>query len=368
MVKSIAEDERHMRHALRLAARALGRVAPNPAVGCVIISKDGAVVGRGWTDVGGRPHAEAKALEQSGERARGASVYVTLEPCAHHGETPPCADALIDAGVARVVGAVVDPDPRVSGKGFARLTRSGVNVTQGICEREARIVNRGFFLRIERGRPLVALKSAESADGYVAGENSGERWITSEASRRHGHFLRARHDAIMVGIETVLADDPALTCRLEGLEDRTPLRVVLDSKLRLPSSSQLARSAKLGPVLVFTVCETKNEALAASGVEIVRVRAGPDGRPDVGEVLNALSARGITRLLVEGGPKIQSVFLARNLVDVIYRYRAPQKLGAGLPSALSALLAPTGSTKSNMTPVEAAWLGPDLLERFEIKV
>ncbi len=192
--------------------------------------------------------------------------------------------------------------------------------------------------------------------------------MTSEAARRHGHLLRARHDAILVGIETVIADDPSLTCRLEGLENRTPLRVVLDSGLRLPPSSQLASSAKQSPVLVFTVSETKNDELIASGVEIVRVRADSDSHPDIGEVLKALAARGVTRLLVEGGPKIHSVFLARNFVDVIYRYRAPQNLGAGLPSALNLLLAPTGLSRSNIVLIEAAWLGPDLLERFEIEV
>jgi diaminohydroxyphosphoribosylaminopyrimidine deaminase/5-amino-6-(5-phosphoribosylamino)uracil reductase len=326
------------------------------------------VVGRGWTDAGGRPHAESRALEQAGERATASTVYVTLEPCVHHGVTPPCADALIDAGVARVVGAVLDPDPRVSGKGFARLTQAGVDVTQGVCEREARTVNKGFFLRIERGRPLVAVKSAESADGYVAGENPNERWITSEVARRHGHLLRARHDAILVGIDTVIADNPSLTCRLEGLENRTPLRVVLDSGLRLPPSSQLASSARQSPVLVFTVSENKNEALTASGVEIIRVREGSDNRPDIGEVLKALAARGVTRLLVEGGPKMHSVFLAQNFVDVIYRYRAPQKLGAGLPSALNSFLVPAGSSSPNIALIEAARLGPDLLERFEIKV
>jgi len=367
-MNAIVEDDRHMRHALRLAIRSLGRVAPNPAVGCVIISKDGVVVGRGWTDVGGRPHAESRALEQAGNRAKSSTVYVTLEPCAHHGVTPPCAEALIAAGVSRVVGAVVDPDPRVSGKGFARLTQSGVNVTRGVREREARMVNKGFFLRVESGRPLVALKSAESADGYVAVENTNERWITSEVARRHGHLLRAQHDAILVGIETVIADNPSLTCRLEGMENRTPLRVVLDSGLRLPASSQLASSVKQGRVLVFTVSENKNEELTASGVEIVRVRAGSDSRPDIGEVLKALAARGITRLLVEGGPKIHSVFLARNFADVIYRYRAPENLGTGLPSALNSLLAPTCSSRSNITLIEAVRLGPDLLERFEIKV
>ena len=368
MIQSIADDEDHMRHALRLAERSLGCAAPNPAVGCVIVSGAGVVVGRGWTGLGGRPHAESRALAQAGESARGATAYVTLEPCAHFGVTPPCADALIDVGITRVVGAVVDPDARVSGKGFAKLADAGVMVVQGVCEREAREVNRGFFLCVEQGRPLVALKSAESADGYVSCEDAKERWITSEPARRHGHLLRAQHDAILVGIETALADDPSLTCRLEGLENRTPLRIVLDSRLRLPVTSQLAQSATQYPVVVFTVTEKPREDLISKGVEVERVSADPGGRPDIGEVLRALAGRGITRLLVEGGPKMHSAFIARNAVDVIYRYRAPKKLGRGFSSALNAILASDGMTGSNMSLVETRMLGPDLLERFEAKV
>jgi diaminohydroxyphosphoribosylaminopyrimidine deaminase/5-amino-6-(5-phosphoribosylamino)uracil reductase len=367
-MNSKTDDERHMRHALRLARRALGRVAPNPAVGCVLVSVDGVVVGRGWTDVGGRPHAETRALEQAGARAKHATAYVTLEPCAHYGATPPCADALIAAGISRVVGAIIDPDPRVAGKGFATLDHSGVSITQNICEREAHALNKGFFLRVEHRRPLVALKSAESADGFVAGEMSEQVWITSEAARRHGHLLRAQHDAILVGIETIIADDPLLNCRLEGLEDRTPLRVVLDSSLRLSPASQLARSAKHHPVLVFTVSKNESLELTSSGVEIACVEADLDGRPDIAAVLKVLAERGITRVLVEGGPKIHSAFLARDLADVIYRYRAQQNLGAGLQSALNALFTAAGTCGPNIEFIESSRFGPDLLERFEIKV
>lgn len=362
------EDERHMRHALRLATRALGCVAPNPAVGCVIVSSDGAIIGRGWTKAGGRPHAETIALKEAGTGAKGGTAYVTLEPCAHHGVTPPCAEALIAADVARVVGAVADSDPRVSGNGFTKLAGAGVAVTEGVSEGEARALNKGFFLGIEQDRPLVALKSAESADGYVAGKVLKERWITSEVARRHGHLLRAQHDAILVGIDTVLADDPSLTCRLEGLEDRSPLRVVLDSELRLPPTSQLAITAKQVPLLVFTLSGNESLELATLGVEIVHLQADSDSHPDITEVLKNLAARGITRLLIEGGPKIHSAFLARNLADVIYRYRAPHILGAGLPSALNALFRPMGSTGPNIIFAEGAQFGPDLLERFEIKV
>src|SRR5882724_5724649 len=268
------DDIGHMRHALRLAARALGHVAPNPAVGCVIVADDGCIVGRGQTQAGGRPHAETVALSQAGKLARGATAYVTLEPCAHHGQTPPCADALVAAGIARVVGATIDPDARVAGTGFARLESAGVKVTRGVLEAEARALNLGFFRRVTEGRPLVALKIAQSADGYVADAQGNSRWITSEAARRHGHLLRARHDAILVGVGTVLADDPALTCRLPGLEHRSPLRIVLDSHLRMPLTSKLVRTARDHPTIIFTTAPSGGDALAAQGVSIERVGVG----------------------------------------------------------------------------------------------
>ena len=356
-------DEHHMRHALRLAERALGRVAPNPAVGCVIVN-DGIVVGRGWTAPGGRPHAETIALAQAGRRARGSIAYVTLEPCAHHGMTPPCVDALIAAGIARAIVATRDPDRRTNGAGTAKLEAAGISVRRSLCEEEAQNLNRGFFLRIEKNRPLVALKSAESADGFVARHGPGERWITSEEARRHGHLLRAKHDAILVGIGTVLADDPALTCRLDGMEDRTPLRIVLDSALRLPLSSQLARTASKYPVTVITAAGEPANALAASGVEIARVDADRQGHPDLGAVLALLASRGITRLLVEGGPTVQRAFVAGGFVDLVYRYRAPHPLRAGIASALPELLEVRGA---NMEALEPLTLGPDLLETYRIK-
>ncbi len=231
-------DARHMRHALTLSERALGSVSPNPAVGCVIV-RDGIVVGRGWTQRGGRPHAEVVALRQAGHAAKGATAYVTLEPCAHIGQTPPCANALIEAGVARVVATVEDPDPRVSGRGFAMLRAAEIAVETDVLRDEAAALNAGFFLRITKKRPLVSLKLAVSADGKIARAPGGDQWITGEEARAFGHLMRARNDAILAGIETVLADDPELTCRVPGLEDRSPLRVVLDSKLRLPMASKL---------------------------------------------------------------------------------------------------------------------------------
>ena len=220
-------DTHHMRHALTLAERALGRTAPNPAVGCVIVSRDGHVVGRGRTQDGGRPHAEAVALTQAGDAATGATAYVTLEPCAHHGQTPPCAEALANAGIARVVASVEDPDPRVKGKGFAMLRAAGVEVVTGLLEKETTELNAGFFLRITENRPLVTLKIAQSEDGKTA-RAGDDKWITGEEARRFSHLLRAKHDAILIGVGTALADDPELTCRLPGLEKYSPLRVVLE--------------------------------------------------------------------------------------------------------------------------------------------
>ena len=353
-------DDRYMRQALRLAARGLGCVAPNPAVGCVIVGAGGTIVGRGWTQPGGRPHAEAVALEKAGTAARGSTVYVTLEPCAHHGVTPPCADALIAAGVARVVGAVIDPDSRVSGFGFERLKQARIAVAEGVLEEEARDLNGGFFKRVIQGRPLVALKIAESADGYAAGPPGADRWITSEAARRHAHLLRAEHDAILVGIGTVLRDDPMLTCRLPGLTNRSPTRIVLDSRLRLPPTSQLARTAREVPVMVFTMTPEGGADLAAMGVEIERVATDRNGHPDVAAVLKVLGLRGITRLLVEGGPSIHNTFLKGGLADRAYIYRAPVRLGGGLRSALADV------SESRLLSRET--LGSDVLESYALTV
>jgi diaminohydroxyphosphoribosylaminopyrimidine deaminase/5-amino-6-(5-phosphoribosylamino)uracil reductase len=363
-----SDDERHMRHALRLAARALGRVAPNPAVGCVIVAKDGSIAGLGWTSPGGRPHAETMALEQAGARAAGSTAYVTLEPCAHHGVTPPCTEALIQARVARVVAAVKDPDPRVNGRGFAKLRDAGTRTASGVCEAQARALNAGFFSRIERGRPLVALKSAETTDGFVAAVDPAQRWITSDAARRHGHLLRARFDAILVGINTVLCDDPLLTCRLEGLEDRSPLRIVLDSRLRLPLTSQLAKTARAIPVLVVTSAARGGEALRDAGVEILRADADAQGRPDLGATLKMLAGRGLTRLLVEGGSKVHRAFTVAGLVDLVYRYVAPHELGRGVPSGLTELLLEAERPGGKVERLSRLALGPDHLESYRVRV
>ena len=358
----MVSDVAHMRHALALAERGLGTTAPNPSVGCVIVAEN-RVVGRGWTQRGGRPHAETMALAEAGDAARGATAYVTLEPCAHHGETPPCANALVEAGVARVVVAVEDPDPRVSGKGIAMLRAAGIEVTTGLREREAAALNAGFFLRVKENRPLVTLKMAQSLDGKTATVSGQSKWITGPEARRFGHLLRAKNDAILIGIETALADDPELTCRLSGLEDRSPVRIVLDTRLRLPESAKLVRTAKQTPTIVFTVANGGG-TLVASGVEIVKVARDPRGRPDVGAVLAELARRGITRVLVEGGAAVHAAFIDRGLADRLEVFRAPIVLGGSGRNAVDALAALDLDEASRFVPAGRRALWPDVLESF----
>lgn len=358
------DDIRHMRHALALAARGLGGVAPNPAVGCVIVSAEGWIVGRGWTMPGGRPHAETVALAQAGAAARGATAYVTLEPCAHHGQTPPCADALVQAGVARVVGAVEDPDPRVRGQGFARLRDAGIAVTINILASEAAMLNEGFFDRVTKARPLVTLKIAQSLDGRTAAASGESQWITGEAARRVGHLMRARHDAILVGIETGLKDDPELTCRLPGLEQASRIRVVLDSRLRLGEGSKLAQSAKQVPTWVFTTAANESDALRACGVEVIRVAGDARGQPDIDAVLRILAERGVTRLLVEGGAIIHAAFLDRGVVDRLEVFTAPIVLGDAGKGAVAALATLGLEESPRFVRTSCRSVGPDVLESY----
>lgn len=357
------DDADHMRHALVLAARALGQTAPNPAVGCVIVSEDGVIVGRGCTAKGGRPHAETVALQQAGEAARGGTAYVTLEPCSHMGVTPPCADALVVAGIARVVVAVSDPDPRVNGRGLARLRQAGMAVNTGVCGDEASELNAGFFLQVREGRPLVTLKIAQSLDGKTATANGESHWITGEAARAFGHLMRARNDAILVGAGTALADDPMLTCRLPGLEDRSPARVVLDSRLRLPAGSKLAQTAQDVPTLVFTTAPG-GEALQACGVEVIRVDGDSTGRPRLEAVLANLARRGITRLLVEGGATVHAAFLDKGVADRLEVFTSSMVLGAAGHSAVEALAALTLDEAPRFKATRRRSVGPDLLVSY----
>ncbi len=327
----------HMRHALSLAARHLGQTWPNPAVGCVIVSKE-QVVGAGWTARGGRPHAETQALAQAGAHAEGATAYVTLEPCAHTGRTPPCVQALIDAGIARVQVACRDPDPRVNGRGIAMLRQAGITVEEGLCRQEAESLNAGFFLRIQENRPFVGLKIATSADEKIAFPPSGEggiRWITGEAARAYGHGLRARCDAVLTGIGTALTDDPLLTCRLPGLGHCSPVRVILDRQLRLPLGSTLAQTAKEAPLWVMTANKDleKTQTLETIGARVLYCPGMEGEKADaVLPILHLLAGLGITRLLVEGGQAVTTAFIS--IAEEIYWFRAPFTIGEADSTAL----------------------------------
>ncbi len=321
-------DADHMRAALGLARRGLGQCWPNPAVGCVVV-KHGRVIGRATTAPGGRPHAEPQALAMAGDAARGATVYVTLEPCCHHGRTPPCTDALIAAGVARVVIAVRDCDTRVNGAGIQRLREAGIVVEEGLLGAEAEEVAAGFFSRMCRGRPLVTLKLATTLDGRIATRTGESRWITGDAARRMGHALRGRHDATMVGVGTVLADDPDLTCRLPGFRQVPDIRVVVDSHLRTSLMARLVATARQSPTWLLHADGSdpaRRTALTEAGVELIETPRGETGI-DLPAALAALAERGITRLLVEGGAQLAASLLRADLVDRIAWFHAPSVMG-----------------------------------------
>lgn len=362
-----ATDERHMRHALTLAARGLGRTGKVPSVGCVIVAPDGHIVGCGRTDESGRPHAEVAALARAGEAARGATAYVTLEPCAHTGSSgTPCADALVKAGVARVVVAMTDPDPRTNGAGIAKLRAAGIDVTTDVLNTEAQTLNRGFVLRITECRPSVTLKIAQSADGFTARVPGESKWITGEDARRFGQLLRVQHDAILVGIETVIADDPELTSRLPGLEEYSPLRVALDSRLRLSPNSKLAQTARQTPITVFTT-RMGGDELQALGVNVVRLEADPEGHVRISDVLRALAEQGINRLLVEGGVTVADAFLKAGFADRLEIFTAPMTLGNAGRHGTGALALRNLNEAPNFMRVSSRSFGDDLLESYEAR-
>ncbi|HEV7635844.1 MAG TPA: bifunctional diaminohydroxyphosphoribosylaminopyrimidine deaminase/5-amino-6-(5-phosphoribosylamino)uracil reductase RibD [Bradyrhizobium sp.] len=338
--ESKAADRRFMQLALTLGRRGQGRTWPNPAVGAVVV-RDGVIVGRGWTQPGGRPHAEVVALAQAGEAARDATLYVTLEPCSHVGKSPPCADAVIAAGIARVVSAIEDPNPEVAGQGHAKLRAAGIAVDVGLGAAEAAHDHAGHFRRIRDRRPHVILKLAVSADDKIGAAGRKPLAISGEPAKARVHLLRAQCDAILVGIGTVLSDDPLLTCRLPGMEARSPVRVVLDRSLRIPGASRLVHSARETPlwVVTFDVAEAAAATkLGAAGAQVIRVAtmATPPGL-DLIAVLHALAEKGITRLLVEGGARVASSFVAAGLVDEAWLLRGPDAVGADGVAALDAL-------------------------------
>lgn len=355
--------------AVGLGRRGLGRTAPNPSVGAVLVrpgAGDGVVVGRGWTQPGGRPHAEAMALAQAGEAARGSTLYVTLEPCSHHGRTPPCVEAVIAAGVARAVVAAADPDPRVNGRGFDMLRRAGVPVTFGVGGEDARELNAGHVSRVRRGRPHVTLKLAVSADGKAGLAGRRPVAITGASSRAYVHMLRAQSDAIMVGVGTVVADDPDLTCRLPGLADRSPSRVVLDSDLNLPQASKLVASASSTPLTVIAAADApmdRERELVARGVMVLRTER-VNGRVDLAEALTLLGAEGVTRLFVEGGPTLAAALIRADLVDEAVLGQGPAALGPDAIDALDGLPLSTIMASERFAAVDERTIGPDVWRRF----
>lgn len=325
-------DRRFMAAAIRLSRKNLGLTGTNPSVGTLIVRDDGEgpyVVGSGVTAIGGRPHAETEALAEAGDLARGATAYVTLEPCAHHGRTPPCAEALVAAGVARIVGAAADPDARVSGRGYAILRRAGIEVTEGVCRDAAADAMRGYLTRSVSKRPEVTLKLAISADGMLGRKGGGQVPITGEIARRQVHLMRAETDAILIGIGTALADDPELTCRLPGMVQRSPARIVLDGAARLAVNSRLVASARDVPLLLAAAPDAdpaRLDALMRAGVTILGTELY-DGRIALPELLEDLSERGIATLMVEGGAEVARAFLDEGLVDRICLFQGPSEIG-----------------------------------------
>lgn len=359
-------DRRFMQLALTLGRRGLGRTWPNPAVGAVVV-KDGLIVGRGWTQPGGRPHAEPEALKRAGQSARGATLYVTLEPCSHVGKSPPCTDAVIASGIARVVAAIGDPNPEVAGQGFAKLRAAGIAVDIGLEAAQAARDHAGHLRRVRDGRPHVILKLAVSADDKIGGPGGKPVAITGEAARSRVHLLRAQCDAILAGIGTVLADDPLLTCRLPGMAARSPVRVVLDRALRIPLAGRLVQSARETPLWVMT-SETAEAAVAApleaAGAQVIRV-AGATPDIDLQAVLHLLAERGVTRLMVEGGSRVAAAFVAAGLVDEAWLLRGPEAIGNDGVSALGALPLSALAQSPNLPVRASETLGKDTLTIYE---
>jgi diaminohydroxyphosphoribosylaminopyrimidine deaminase / 5-amino-6-(5-phosphoribosylamino)uracil reductase len=355
------DDERFMRLALALGRRNLGHTWPNPAVGAVIV-KDGVVIARGWTQEGGRPHAEVEALRRAKKATQGATMYVSLEPCSHQGKTPPCADAIIRAGIARVVSAMEDPNPEVAGQGHERLRAKGITVEVGLGVEEAQRNHAGHVMRVTKGRPHVTLKLAISADGKAGLAGRRPAVISGEAARERVFQIRAANDAILVGIGTVLSDDPQLTCRLPGMFERSPVRVVLDEDLRLPLATSVVATVRETPTWVFTSHRPSaiaEEILQQKGCKVFRVDDA-NGRLDLNQTLKKLAEQGITRCLVEGGPTVASSLVAANLVDEAILLRAEKIIGdtgidplEGMPlEAMTGRLTLRGSEKLATDTIE----------------
>ncbi len=352
------KDIKHMKAALSLARRGLGRCAPNPAVGCVIV-KNGVVIARARTADGGRPHAEAIALEMAGDQAKGATLYATLEPCSHQGGTPPCTQAIIDSGVKRVVIGTLDVDPRVKGKSIKIMQESGIDVVQGVCEEECRQMHLGFINRITKNRPYVTIKTACTIDGKVASASGDSQWITGERARHHVHMIRSQHDAILIGVGTAIVDNPRLTTRVDGIE-HNPVRIVLDSNMSIDPKSRLVQSAKETPLWVLYSEDGPNKkTLEDAGVILHQVDCY-----DIEEILRLLADEGINRVLIEGGAQVHGSFLREGHFDELLLYRAPSLLGGDGMSFTAHLEIFTLAERHNFVRIGEQVLGDDILERY----
>ncbi len=360
-------DSDFMAQAIRLARRGLGTTWPNPAVGAVLVRPDldMRIVGRGSTGQDGTPHAETVALAEAGDLARGATLYVSLEPCSHYGRTPPCVDAIIAAGVARIVAAMTDPNPLVAGQGFARLRDAGVAVDVGLPEESARDQILGHIIRVTEGRPAITLKIAAGSDDLIPAGKGTPNFVTGEIARAHTHLLRARHDAILVGRGTIEADDPALTCRLPGMAPRSPVRIVLDSRAKLSPNARILSDPLASPVWV--VCgESADPAsiatLTDAGATVLPVGVSASGKPEISSVLDALSARGITTVLVEGGPRIWRAFLDAGAVDRVALYRGAAAAAEGSLKPFETEGLDRLTSDPHFSLFSTRRLGPDVLE------
>jgi diaminohydroxyphosphoribosylaminopyrimidine deaminase/5-amino-6-(5-phosphoribosylamino)uracil reductase len=352
-----SSDNAFMAQALRLAENGLYTAMPNPIVGCVIVN-DGEVVGEGWHEVPGEDHAEIHALKAAGELARGATVYVTLEPCAHHGRTPPCAAALVNAGVADVVVGLGDPNPEVDGRGIGMLQEAGIGVRSGVLAEEVERQLEGFLSRVTRGRPFVRLKAACSLDGRIAMASGESQWITGTEARADVQRLRARSGAIMTGIGTVLADDPSFTVRDPGIDTRgrQPLRVVLDNKLRMPLSAEML--ALPGETIVYCTNDASRQPLVAAGADVVRV-SSRKGRVDIAQVLQDLAARGVNDVLVEAGPELAGALISADQVDELVIYQAPHIMGSETRGMFSTPDWTALSDRRTLDIIDTCQIGPD---------
>jgi diaminohydroxyphosphoribosylaminopyrimidine deaminase/5-amino-6-(5-phosphoribosylamino)uracil reductase len=333
-----------------------------------VIDKDERVVGRGWTQKGGRPHAETEALMRAGAAAKGATTYVTLEPCAHHGRTPPCAEALIDAGITRCVVATGDPDPRVSGKGIEMLKAAGISVDENCRTAEADEINAGFFLCVREARPMITLKLATTLDGRIATKSGESRWITGEASRRRAHLMRADHDAVLVGSNTVAADDPELTCRLPGLTAQSPVRVIFDARLNLPPTAKLVTSARETPTWIVVGPDAPAErqrALEEAGVVVIEQPLNAAGHTDAKAAIAELARRGITRVLCEGGAGLAATLLRERLLDRLAWFHAPRVMGDDGLGAAAALGVTALKEMPGFVRTSVETCGEDVLETYK---